>query len=140
MFPMRVAVRVLTKWTPGEGGCWISTYSVGSHGYAQVGWTAEGRNTMTTAHRVAWWAANLEPIPPGMTVDHVCHVKRCVNPTHLRLLPNEVNASDNGQVRTNEETGRSCHKGHPMVRMSTTGRTYCRECRAERKRLARRKF
>jgi HNH endonuclease len=139
MYPERVVKRVLTKWVA-DGECWISTYSVGSHGYAQVGWQKDGGViTMTTAHRVAWWGANQQPIPPGVTVDHTCHVRRCVNPAHLRLLPNSANASDNGMAafRTNVEVGRSCRRGHPLVAQSTDGRTYCRECKAAGKRRRR---
>ena len=38
--PARVCERVLTKWHP-EGDCWISDYMVGTHGYAQVGWSTK---------------------------------------------------------------------------------------------------
>ena len=99
----------MSKWHP-EGECWISDYSLGSHGYAQIGWQEGGKTVCTTAHRVSWWAANRKPISRGMTVDHVCHVKACINPLHLRLLLNEANASDNGQVRTNPLTGALCRK------------------------------
>jgi hypothetical protein len=140
MYPERVAHRVLTKWVA-DGECWVSTYSVGSHGYAQVGWfdPEKGKNTMTTAHRVAWWAANRQPIPPGYTIDHICRVRPCVNPLHLRLLPNPANASDNGMVkfRTNAEVGRPCKQGHPLVAQSADGRAYCRTCKAARKRRLR---
>jgi hypothetical protein len=131
---------VLTKWHP-EGECWISDYSLGSHGYAQVGWSEHGIQKATTAHRVSWWAAHQREIDEGMTVDHTCRRRPCVNPLHLRLIPNSQNASDNGmrRLRTNEGTGRSCQNGHPMIRSATSGKTYCRECQARRKR-ERRKF
>lgn len=128
----------MAKWHP-EGECWISDYSTGSHGYAQIGWFDEerGREVGTTAHRVSWWGANRKPIKKGMTIDHVCHVKRCVNPLHLRLLSNEANAADNNQIRTNQPTGRLCRNGHPMVRSAASKKTYCRECIAAAKRRAR---
>ena len=129
-------MRVMSKWSP-DGECWISGYSVGSHGYAQIGWREGDRTTMTTAHRVAWWGANRQPIEPGMTIDHICRRRQCINPLHLRLLSNSANASDNGQVKTNAEVGRLCRKGHPLVAQSTDGRAYCRQCKAERKRLRR---
>lgn len=141
MYPERVVHRVLTNWHP-EGGCWISNYSTGSHGYAQIGWNENGVRHVTVAHRVSWWAANQEVIGKGMTVDHICRRRPCINPLHLRLIPNSENASDNGMsaFRTNQEVGRSCRKGHPLVAQSTDGRAYCRTCKAERKRLARKKF
>jgi hypothetical protein len=127
----------MSRWHP-EGECWISDYSRGSHGYAQIGWqNDDGKNVATTAHRVAWWAANRQPIGRGMTIDHTCRVRPCVNPLHLRLLPNEINASDNGQVRTNPPTGTLCRKGHPLA-LDGNGRSYCRDCAATRKRRYRR--
>ena len=36
------AERAATRWTLGDGGCWISTYTVASHGYAQIGWNENG--------------------------------------------------------------------------------------------------
>ena len=46
---------------------------------------------MVLAHRAAWVAVNGQ-VPLGMTIDHMCKERRCVNPDHLRLLPNYENA------------------------------------------------
>lgn len=94
--PDRAAQRALTRYTvDGETGCHISTYSCGSHGYAQVGWQVTPgeirvRST-TTAHRAAWTAIH-GTIPAGMTIDHLCKNRRCVNVDHLRMLTNYENA------------------------------------------------
>lgn len=94
VIPARVAQRAAAAYALDEHGCHISTYSVGSHGYAQIGWHAAGdKRRGTTAHRAAWTAAH-GPIPEGMTVDHLCRVKRCVRVEHLRLLTNLENAKD----------------------------------------------
>lgn len=42
-------------------------------------------------HRVAWEMAFGE-ILEGMTIDHLCHVKACVNIDHLELVSREENA------------------------------------------------
>ena len=62
-----------------------------------------------------------------MTVDHVCKVRRCVNPDHLRLLDNFENAR-----RT---SGRDwplgqCRQGHPDSNLIITseGRRRCAVC------------
>jgi hypothetical protein len=106
--PQRVALRALNRCVQGTGGCKLSTYSTGSHGYAQIGWQDDYERTVTTAHRAAWVAANGRQIPDGMTVDHICHVRPCVNPEHLRLLPNVENARDNGFASRTH-----CPQGHP---------------------------
>ena len=90
MIPARVLHRAATRYTV-AGDCWISTYKTGNHGYAQLGWTDAGKSTVVLAHRAAWEAAN-GPIPDGMTVDHICFERRCVNPAHLRLLTHAENA------------------------------------------------
>lgn len=95
VIPDRVAQRALTSYTlDAATGCHISTYSTGSHGYAQLGWKTAGEGaTMTLAHRAAWSAINGQ-IPYLVTIDHLCHVQRCVNVDHLRLLSNLDNATD----------------------------------------------
>ena len=91
MTPQRVLVRALTRFTVGANGCHISTYATGNHGYAQIGWTVDHKTNVVLAHRAAWEAAH-GPIPDGMTVDHTCFERRCVNPEHLRLLTHAQNA------------------------------------------------
>lgn len=94
-----------------ETGCHISTYSVGSHGYAQVGWNDKtGKPRMVLCHRAAWIRAHGEPIPDGMTVDHLCHNRRCVNPEHLRLLSNYENAR---RIFPDDWPLGLCRHGHP---------------------------
>jgi len=52
--PERVALRAFSSWVASPSGCLISTYSVASHGYAQIGWNSDKeRTTGTTAHRAA---------------------------------------------------------------------------------------
>ena len=113
--------------------CHISTYSVASHGYAQIGWFDRdlGRNVGTTAHRAAY-TARYGVIPDGMTVDHICREKRCVNPAHLRVLSNVANAADNGNARKTH-----CLRGHPFDEANTyvsrLGHRYCRACKRYRR-------
>jgi len=96
--PEAVALRAVTNVDKQDDGCWISRYSTSTHGYAQIGWNtderlANGRKKiqMVLAHRAAWVSENGQ-VPLGMTLDHTCKTKRCVNPAHLRLLPNYENA------------------------------------------------
>lgn len=97
VIPDRVALRALRAFKIDENGCHISSYSIGSHGYAQIGWQTEDGHSMTTAHRASWTAVHGQ-IPLGMTVDHVCKIRTCVNVAHLRLLTNVDNARDNRQA------------------------------------------
>lgn len=125
--PAKVAERAYTS-AVFDGNCWISTYSVASHGYAQIGWNADGRVIGTTAHRAAWVHVHGQ-IPIGLTVDHVCHVRRCVTVDHLRLLTN----SENGRRNRPDYDDDFCRRGHPrsvntMVVTKDGGRI-ARQCR-----------
>ena len=127
VIPQRVAARAATRFTRDEAGCYVSTYSVGSHGYAQIGWSEHGGTRTVTAHRAAWVHAHGTQIPEGMTIDHLCKNSRCVNPNHLRLLSNYENAR-----RTN---GRDwpigeCINGQPnaYLKVFDKGRVHCALC------------
>ena len=106
-------------------GCLVSRYSVGSHGYAQMGWVEAGRKVFTLAHRVIWqWHNGM--LADGRTVDHTCKNKRCMELAHMRELSNYENAR-----RT---SGRDwplgeCINGHPNSELRQHGkRRRCRLC------------
>jgi HNH endonuclease len=42
------------------------------------------------AHRASY-ELFIGPIAPGLTVDHTCRVKHCVNPTHLEPVSSQEN-------------------------------------------------
>lgn len=116
--PDRVAQRAIENVDKQADGCWISRYSVASHGYSQIGWQNSGSRHVVLGHRAAWVAAHGQ-VPLGMTIDHLCKVRRCVNPEHLRLLPNYENAR-----RT---SGRDwpmgyCVNGHDSTHLETATR------------------
>lgn len=108
--------------------CWPWKKSVGSHGYGQ---TWDG-TTVRLAHRVAW-ELEFDRIPPGLTVDHRCFVKRCCNPGHLQLLSNAENARNNKNFRRHE-----CPQGHAYDDVNTyrdpKGHRRCRTCQRDRAR------
>lgn len=70
--------RFWRKVSKTEGGCWSWTGAMNSKGYGCV---AVSKKTYLT-HRVAYTAL-VGPIPDGMTIDHLCRNKQCVNPAHL---------------------------------------------------------
>lgn len=129
--PERVIARVRSKIEiDPDRGCHISTYSVGSHGYAQVGWHDEqGIRTMMLCHRVIWIAEH-GPIDPGMTVDHMCKQRRCVRIDHLRLLTNYENAR---RTAGRDWPLGQCINGHPnsMLHRQRGGRIVCAPCLQE---------
>lgn len=67
--------------------CWLWTGGKrGRYGFFNVPPTTIG------AHRWSYIHAQGE-IPPGLVIDHICHVPLCVNPAHLQA----VSVSENAQ-------------------------------------------
>lgn len=99
----------------GPGGCWIWTGRFDRKGYGSC-CRMPGLRTQL-AHRVSYTLL-VGPIQAGMTIDHVCRVRRCVNPGHLRVCtvtenvmapwsmsPPKVNAGKTHCLRGHEFTG-----------------------------------
>lgn len=113
--------------------CWPWTQSTASHGYGQ---TWDGI-TVRLAHRVAWSLHYGQQVPTGMTIDHKCHNRVCCNPDHLRVLPNVINATDNGQGDKTHCPSNHEYSGSNLY-IDPKGHRRCRECAKEirRKRAA----
>lgn len=89
-------------------GCWLWSGAVNNKGYGQFG--QDGRTR--SAHRVSY-EFYVGPIPDGLTIDHLCRVKRCVRPDHLEPVTTAENnrrkfgdKCPNGHDYTPENTGR----------------------------------
>ena len=142
--PERVTLRAVANIDVQPDGCWISLYSVASHGYSQIGWQDAGSRHVVLGHRAAWASVHGQ-VPLGMTIDHTCKVRRCVNPSHLRLLPNYENAR---RTYGKDWPMGYCANGHDSTHLEVTtcaanasGRTTrCKTCtQASRKRYQDRK-
>lgn len=76
-----------------ESGCWLWVgYVASGTGYGQTNrplWYP-GKTANALAHRVVWTQAK-GSIPDGMVLDHICRVRSCVNPDHLRVVTTREN-------------------------------------------------
>lgn len=137
--PRKAAMEAAHRYVEDENGCYISTYSTGSHGYAQKTWIwtdedGRRRTAGTTAHRAAWrfWQG---PIPAGMTIDHLCKNRRCVRREHLRMTTNYENAR---RTSGRDWPMGECINGHPNSELVVrSGRLRCRVCEREKQRTYR---
>lgn len=68
-------------------GCWEWNGNFRPQGY---GIFTEGQK-VKYAHRVAWELTH-GPIPDGLVIDHLCFNRACVNPAHLRVVTQQINA------------------------------------------------
>jgi hypothetical protein len=113
------------------GECWLWTAYVSEKGYGQFRRNhILGRGyPLIKAHRYAWEDL-VGPCPPGLEPDHLCYVRRCVNPAHIRWVTHQQN-------RQNYQGNERCGRGHPFV-IETTGyhhgRRYCKTCANDRRR------
>lgn len=74
--------RIARLTTVAPDGCWLWEGRVTACGYGQMSMPGARKEY---AHRVAYRAFCGE-IPAGFAVDHLCRVKRCVNPEHLEAV------------------------------------------------------
>jgi len=70
--------------------CWLWTGGKFSSGYGRFSIKGETWH----AHRFAWADLGHELVD-GLVLDHLCHVRHCVNPRHIR----QVTARDNARNR-----------------------------------------
>lgn len=121
--------------------CWLWTGHLNNNGYGKIG--DEGRRSVY-AHR-AMYELLIAPIPPGLTIDHLCRTPACVNPAHLEPVTHAENLR-RGRHAQSEKT--HCPQGHPyegrnvLVSHRGNGNPFrlCRTCLYERGKLAKRKM
>ena len=120
--------------------CWIWRGSRHPGGYGQLGrLTATGRTEL--AHRLVYTLL-VGPIPDGLTLDHICRNRLCVNPDHLEVVTPGVNVLRGiGLSAVNARKVR-CKRGHPFdsanTRVNGRGERQCRACHREYMRTWRR--
>lgn len=71
---------------PSLGPCWEWTAYLNSDGYGKFNY----KNTIHLAHRISWiLEGNLKDVKQ---LDHVCKNRKCVRPSHLEPVTNQVNS------------------------------------------------
>lgn len=110
-------------------GCDEWTGALDRKGYARI---AMGAHRNAQAHRVAY-EAERGPIPPGLTIDHLCRNKACCNPDHLEPVTFAENTRRENAQRPVET---HCRRGHEWTEANTYyqngGKRACRACRRVR--------
>src|SRR6266446_4500104 len=78
---------ILSKTIQGAGSdCLLYTGALDKDGYPRISY----RGKMRIGSHVVYELCH-GSIPEGHEVDHICHVRRCVEPTHLRALTHREN-------------------------------------------------
>ena len=107
-------------------GCWRWLGHIALNGY--------GRINMKMAHRFVYERL-VGPIPSGLTLDHLCRNRDCVNPDHLEPVTSAVNTMRGDAPPAINARKVICHMGHPLsgdnLYRKPNGRRRCRTCARE---------
>ena len=117
--------------------CWLWKGSTYQNGYGKYG----KRGHMV--HRI-FYALFKGEVPQDMSLDHLCKVRRCVNPDHLEIvtLVENVMRGDSQHAKNARKT--HCKRGHELTVENIyihpqRGHRQCRTCRAMADRVFQRK-
>lgn len=122
--------RVMER-TSSDGECLVF-HGATAKGYGLIRDTGTGKNL--AVHRVVY-EAEVGPIPEGMTIDHLCFNRACVNVRHMEVVTRGENArraAHRNPIATANLAKTHCPQGHPYDEENTytppSGGRYCRTC------------
>lgn len=105
-----------------------------SHGYGRF----KMGGATYLAHRLAWVEHHHQPIPDGLTLDHLCRVPSCVNADHLEPVTRGTNVLRGDGLTAVNSRKTHCPRGHSLTddnlipaNLRQGGRA-CRACREGR--------
>lgn len=119
-------------FTSSPNGCWLWVGCKTQDGYPL--WKTTN-NVSVYAHRFIY-AQEVGPIPTGLTLDHLCRTRHCVNPAHMEPCTLKENISRGNYGWAGKKT--HCKNGHEFTADNTyfdanggrtkKGRRICRAC------------
>lgn len=114
--------------------CWLWIADKDEYGYGRFrnnGW--HGAHRFSYEHFVG-------QIPKGLVIDHVCRVRHCVNPNHLRIVTNKENILAGEGLCAQNARMTHCKRGHLLAGLNIQfyrGRRCCLVCRKQMERIYR---
>lgn len=120
---------------PRECWFWSAAGSITDNGYGRVSRPDRHGNWM--AHRVAYELV-IGRIPDGLTLDHLCRVRHCVNPLHLEPVTSRENVLRGIGPSAMNSRKTHCIHGHELVGrnvyITPSGDRHCRVCKNRNRR------
>ena len=128
----RELARFIPKFIINETtGCWEWQASM-NKGYGQFYRGGSRQDAILRgAHRVSYehW---IGPVPDGLDLDHLCRVRRCVNPDHLEPVTRRENLLRGPTIPAGNLSKLECAQGHAFdadnTYISPDGARVCRAC------------
>lgn len=141
MFDRRLPDRFWSKVAPCPmSGCWLWTGGITSAQYGLFSVSGvRGAVVQTTAHRHAY-ATLVAPVAPDRDVDHICKVRLCCNPAHLRAVTHRENLLNSASASTVNAGKTHCPHGHEYSGDNLYTSRFGRQCRACRRATDRRRI
>ncbi len=110
--------------------CWTWTGPHSADGYAK----AVVNRKPARAHRVAYELL-VGPIPAGLTIDHLCRNRGCLNPAHMEPVTNRENVLRGVSTAAQRARQAECKRGHPLsgtnLHIDARGFRRCRQCQLD---------
>lgn len=111
---------------PKLGRCWLWLGAKNRKGYGQVGINGG----YVAVHRFAYQQERGR-IKKGLTLDHLCRVRNCVNPHHLEPVTNRENILRGEGIAARNYRKTHCKHGHEFTPENVylfRGLRHCRAC------------
>ena len=96
--------------------CWVWTAYRNPNGYGKFRLGGHGKKVL--AHRYAYELL-VRPIPEGLTLDHLCRVRSCVNPSHLEPVTRGENVLRGEGLAAIHARQTHCAHGHAFDEANT---------------------
>jgi hypothetical protein len=129
--PVHPLIRFREKAVVDPGGCWLWTGATSSTGYGNF-WMDR---RYVGAHRAAYLMFR-GPVPEGLELDHLCRVRRCVNPFHLEAVTRQINTLRGTGPSAENATKTHCKRGHELagdnLYVTRPGTRTCKACKAQK--------
>lgn len=112
----------------GPNGCWLWLGKLSKKGYGGYSYNSKH----SSPHRYSY-ELHKGAIPEGLTVDHLCRVRHCVNPDHLEVVTNEENVLRGFGWGANNARKTHCIHGHELsgpnlYKSPNSIQRFCRTC------------